>query len=213
MNIENSGVSKKKFQSACESVVGCEFLLLVQKSKGRFALHVVFIGLHVLIWDFAERKFQSNIFSFCDLFALVQLSHHYMTCLFSSLGLCLVHMPMIMIKQICVWVVSIWAWASAARCTRSCSNGYNSDTTVLYLGHLSTVLNNLFLNFLTSRILWSLFDSYSCIRRYSIHLILCIIIYEAFHADINWTKRVPNLDQPLYPPSLQSPPVSIFLRA
>ena len=29
---------------------------------------------------------------------------------------------------------------------RSCSNGYNPNPTVLYLRHLSTVRNNLFLN-------------------------------------------------------------------
>ena len=31
-------------------------------------------------------------------------------------------------------------------CARSCSNGYNPNSTVLYLRHLSTVWNNLFLN-------------------------------------------------------------------
>ena len=46
------------------------------------------------------------------------------------------------IKHSWVWVVSIWA---LARCARSCSNGYNPNSTVLYLRHLSTVWNNLFL--------------------------------------------------------------------
>ena len=38
------------------------------------------------------------------------------------------------IKHSWVWVVSIWA---LARCARSCSNGYNLNSTVLYLRHLS----------------------------------------------------------------------------
>ena len=45
------------------------------------------------------------------------------------------------IKHSWVWVVPIWAFA---RCARSCSNGYNPNSTVLYLRHLSTVRNNLF---------------------------------------------------------------------
>ena len=49
------------------------------------------------------------------------------------------------IKHSWVWVVPIW---TLARCARSCSNGYNPNSTVLYLGHLSTVRNNLFLNYL-----------------------------------------------------------------
>ena len=44
------------------------------------------------------------------------------------------------IKHSLVWVVPIW---TLPRCTRSCSNGYNPNSTVLYLGHLSTVRNNL----------------------------------------------------------------------
>ena len=48
------------------------------------------------------------------------------------------------IKHSWVWVVPIW---TLARCARSCSNGYNPNSTVLYLGHLSTVRNNLFLNY------------------------------------------------------------------
>ena len=49
---------------------------------------------------------------------------------------------MLQIKHSWVWVVPIW---TLARCARSCSNGYNPNSTVLYLGHLSTVRNNLFL--------------------------------------------------------------------
>ena len=46
------------------------------------------------------------------------------------------------IKHSWVWVVPIW---TLARCARSCSNEYNPNSTVLYLGHLSTDWNNLFL--------------------------------------------------------------------
>ena len=53
------------------------------------------------------------------------------------------------IKHSWVWIVSIWA---LARCTHSCSNGYNPNSTVLYLRHLSTVRNNLFLNYFSQKI-------------------------------------------------------------
>ena len=84
------------------------------------------------------------------------------------------------IKHSWFWVVPIWARASEAS---ECSNGYNPKSTVLYLRHLSTVRNNLFLNselaaMLVCRRIWRVYIEFIWrLRAFSSPFVLGIVSY------------------------------------